>query len=135
MTLCQLLSAHIERSAQLLPCADRPGLTIGLNRRDKRARYLRLFRELLLGKLPVLTPHMERGLSLKSTFADLQRYELVLAILKTRFGSIVGLHVGKHFRIVHHLLQVLHRNHGEFLALAGNRLDLHQYIPPARSRF
>jgi len=79
MTLRQLLPAHIERSAQLLPCADRPGLAIGLNRRDKRARYLRFFRELLLGKLPVLTPDTERGLSLKSAFGDLQRYELVLA--------------------------------------------------------
>ena len=88
--LRQLLPTHIERSAQLLPCADRPGLSLGLNRRDQRTRYLRLFRQPLLGQLPILTPNTERGLSLQPALGDLQWYEFVLAIFKTRFGGIVG---------------------------------------------
>jgi hypothetical protein len=56
MTLCQLLPAYLECSTELLPCADRGCLAPGLNRRDKRARYLRLLCQLLLCKLPVCAP-------------------------------------------------------------------------------
>src|SRR5258708_15366511 len=92
--LCQLLPTHVEGRAQLLPSADRPGLALGFNRRDQRARYLRLLRKLLLGKLAVLTPDAERGLSCQSALGDLQWYEFVLSIVQTRLGGVVGLHAG-----------------------------------------
>src|ERR1019366_1047824 len=94
LPLCQLFPTHVKRSAQLLPCADGPGLAVGLNRRDQRARYFRLLGEPLLGKLAVLTPDTERGLSSQPALGDLQWYEFVLAIFQTRFGGIIGLHVG-----------------------------------------
>src|ERR1700690_2351699 len=92
--LRELLPANVERSAQFLPRAHRPGLASGLNRGDQRTRHLRLLRQPLLGKLPVLAPDAERGLSPHSAFAHLQRNEFILASIETRLRGIVGFHVG-----------------------------------------
>jgi len=111
--LRQLLPAHIQRRAQLLPRADGPGLALGLNRGDQRARYLRLSRKRLLSKLPILTPNPQRGLTLQPALRDLQWYKFVLASLKTCLCRIVRLYVGKHFRIFDQPLQVFHNDHNQ----------------------
>jgi hypothetical protein len=80
----------------------------------------------------VFTLDKKRGLSPMSAFGDLQRYELVLSIPKSRFGGIVGLHIGKDLRIVHQLLELVPPSYGQFLARAGNRLDAQQYFLPRK---
>ena len=56
--------------------------------------------------LALRTPNSECRLSAQSALDNLQRDKFVLAIFEPRLSGVLGLHVGKHFRIVHNLSSV-----------------------------
>src|ERR1019366_1701808 len=94
------------------------------------ARHVGCLRQVFVGEPAILAPDFYGTFAGKAAFGDFQRYQLIVAALDACLGGVIGFHIGKHLRIVHELLQLIHRQYGKLLAMAGDFFNLHQYIPP-----
>jgi hypothetical protein len=111
-----------------------PVLVAGLNRGDHGAGDFRSLCKAFLGEPAVLAPDFSWAFPGNPALSDLERYQLVFAALKTALNRIVSLHVGKHLRVVHQLLKVVHRDHRELFALAGNFFEKWSHPPESNRR-
>src|ERR1017187_3121373 len=125
-----MVQIDLKRHGELLQRSNSTLLVSRLNSRNHRARYLGCLRQVFLGEPAILTPDFYRAFAGKAALGDFERYQLVLAALHARLRRVIGLYVRKHLRIVHELLQPIHRQYGELLAMAGDCFNAHQYIPP-----
>src|ERR1039457_2963747 len=127
---CQMVQVDPQRPGKLLERCDSALLVSCLDSRNHRAGHLGGLRQAFLGEFAMLAPDSHRALPGKTPLGDFQRYQLILAALKARLRRVKGFNVRKHLGIVHELLESIHRQYRELLAVADDFFYAHQYIPP-----
>src|ERR1017187_8037090 len=125
-----MVQIDLKRHGELLQRSNSTLLVSRLNSRNHWARYLGCLRQVFLCEPAILTPDFYRAFPGKAALGDFERYQFVLAALHARLRRVIGSYVGKHLRIVHELLQLIHGHYGELSAITCDSFDAHQYIPP-----